>query len=203
MKMRPPSSLPALFFRLCIPIGFLFMAPHAGSAGEIYFYIDEQGVHHYSDAPTSSKYVPSSLDFPEPAGNLSIAAYDSIIREAAQSNEVECALVKAVIKAESAFNPEAVSTAGARGLMQIMPANFDTFGLGDPFNPEENIHAGTRYLKQLITRYDGDLHLALAAYNAGPKAVDQYSGIPPYEETRNYVDRVLAYYDRYSRKEHP
>ncbi len=203
MKMHPNPSQPAPFFLLWILIGFLFVAPHDGDAGKIYFYIDEQGAYHYSDTPTSSKYVPSSLDFPEPAGDLSIAAYDRIIREAARSNDVEYALVKAVIKAESAFNPEAVSTAGARGLMQIMPANFDTFGLGDPSDPEENIHAGTRYLKQLLTRYDDDLHLALAAYNAGPKAVDHYGDIPPYPETQKYVDRVLAYYDRYSRDAHP
>lgn len=183
----------ALFLALVCAAG------HA-AASDIYFYIDEEGVYHYSNAPTSSKYVPSQLEFYENFPELSNADFDRIIRDAADAFGVEFALVKAVIKAESDFNPRAVSTAGAMGLMQIMPANLESFKLADPFNPEQNIRAGTRYLKQMITRYDDDLYLALAAYNAGPSAVDTHGGIPPYAETRTYVDRVLRYYDRYSQQ---
>ena len=167
----------------------------------IYFYIDEDGNHYYSDAPTSDRYVPSDIGFfknpsalPESRPN---DTYDDIIRKAAQYHGVDFALVKAVIKAESDFNPYAVSSAGAQGLMQIMPSNFKSFDLDDPFDPERNITAGTRYLKYLIDRYNQDLHLALAAYNAGPGIVDRYGDIPPFRETRGYVKRVLSYYDRF------
>ena len=167
----------------------------------IYFYIDEDGSHYYSDAPTSDRYVPSGIDFfngpARQSESRSNNAYDEIIRKAAQHHGVDFALVKAVIKAESAFNPNAISSAGAQGLMQIMPSNFKSLDLDDPFDPEHNISAGTRYLKYLIDRYDRDLHLALAAYNAGPGVVDQYGDIPPFRETRGYVKRVLSYYDRF------
>ncbi len=176
----------------------VFFTMGNATASDIYFYIDEDGVYHYSNAPTSTRYVPSQLEFYKDLPARSNADFDRIIQNAADAFGVEFALIKAVIKAESDFNPRAVSTAGAMGLMQIMPANLKSFKLSDPFNPEQNIQAGTRYLKQLIARYDKDLYLALAAYNAGPMAVDTYGSIPPYKETRTYVDRVLRYYDRYS-----
>lgn len=199
--MRCSHSFHTALFSLVCLLTCCFIAGPAGA--EIYFYVDEDGVYHYSNVPTSPKYVPSPLDFYESPDHVSVDAYDRIIREAADAYGVSFSLVKAVIRAESGFNSEAVSHAGAQGLMQIMPANFETFEVADAFDPEENIHAGTRYLKKLLTRYDGDLHLALAAYNAGPKAVDHYGDIPPYPETQKYVDRVLAYYDRYSQEAHP
>ena len=109
---------------------------------------------------------------------------------------VDYNLVKAVIKAESNFNPKAVSRAGARGLMQLMPATAAQMGVEDSFNPEENVHGGARYLRELLERYRGDAIRALAAYNAGPEAVDRYDGVPPFPETRRYVRQVVTDYNR-------
>ncbi len=171
---------------------------------DIYFYIDENGHYHFSNVPTSDRYVPSEIflrDRRPLSTGLANSAYDAIIADAAEVHGVDFALVKAVIKAESDFNPYAISPKGAQGLMQIMPANFESFDVSDPFDPSENIRAGTRYLGYLMNRYNNDLRLALAAYNAGPGVVDRYGGIPPFRETREYVRRVLASYDqlRYDR----
>ncbi len=123
--------------------------------------------------------------------------YDALIRKTARRYGVPPALVKAVVKTESNFQRHAVSRAGAQGLMQLMPSTASDLGVQDPFSPDENIHGGTRYLRAMIDRFEGDWKHALAAYNAGPGAVDQYGGIPPYRETREYVERVLHYYQRY------
>ena len=117
--------------------------------------------------------------------------YQSLIEEHAGLNLVSPDLVRALIQAESAFNPRAVSPKGAMGLMQLMPQTAAEHGVVDPFNPAENIRAGVKYLKQLLDSYEGRVELALAAYNAGPGAVKKYGGkVPPYRETRNYVDRI-------------
>ena len=178
---------------------FLKAAP-CSAESDIYFYIDADGNYFFSNVPTDDRYNPSEINFisnrPDRLKRRSNDVYDPVIRRAAQMNNVDFALVKAVIKAESGFNPRAVSRAGAQGLMQIMPSNFESFGIANPFDPEENIGAGTRYLKYLMDRYDQDLQLALAAYNAGPSVVDRYSGIPPFPETRQYIERVLTYYER-------
>jgi soluble lytic murein transglycosylase-like protein len=117
--------------------------------------------------------------------------YNDLIEEHAARNVVSADLVRAVIQAESAFNPRAVSSKGAMGLMQLMPATAAEHGVLDPFNPAENIRAGVKYLKHLLVSYEGRVELALAAYNAGPGAVKKYGGkVPPYRETQNYVARV-------------
>jgi soluble lytic murein transglycosylase len=124
-------------------------------------------------------------------------AYDNLIADASERHGVSFPLIKAIIKAESDFDARAVSKKGAMGLMQIMPQNFKLLGIDDPFDPTQNINAGTRYFKQLYDRFNGKLALSLAAYNAGPTAVDQYKTIPPYQETEEYVKRVLKYYYNY------
>jgi soluble lytic murein transglycosylase-like protein len=120
---------------------------------------------------------------------------DKIINQAAQQNSIPAKLIKAVIQQESSFNTNAVSKTGAAGLMQLMPGTAKSLGVSDVFDPGQNVLAGSKYLKQLLDKYDGKIELALAAYNAGPANVDKYGGIPPFEETTNYVRKVSDLYN--------
>jgi hypothetical protein len=130
-----------------------------------------------------------------------VDAFDPIIQSTARDFGVDPALVKAVIAAESSFEPEAVSRIGALGLMQLMPETAAQLGVEDPLDPDQNIEGGTRYLREMLDRY-GDMRRALAAYNAGPDAVDSFDGVPPYRETRVYVSRVLSFYRGYRAESH-
>lgn len=125
--------------------------------------------------------------------------YGSILAEAAERHHVDGLLLAAVVHAESNFSPRAVSPRGAVGLMQIRPSTGAIYGAKDLTDPSVNVDAGSRYLRSLLETYDGDLELALAAYNAGPAAVERYDGVPPYRETRAYVEKVLSRYERYQR----
>lgn len=126
-------------------------------------------------------------------------AYDDIVRRASQKFKVDFHLIKSLIKAESLFDKKAKSRAGAEGLMQLMPATAKELGVNNSYDPEQNIHGGTRYLAKMMKRFKNVKH-ALAAYNAGPAAVVFYSGVPPYNETQNYVQKVANYYQKYSGK---
>ena len=119
---------------------------------------------------------------------------ERLIDVRARAEELDPKLVRAIVQVESAFDPTALSPKGAMGLMQLMPAIADQFQVKDPFEPEQNLRGGTRYFKQLLNVYAGQLELALAGYNAGPSAVERFGGIPPYSETRNYVKEVLELY---------
>jgi soluble lytic murein transglycosylase-like protein len=127
-------------------------------------------------------------------------AYEEIIQDAAAEYDLDANLIRAVMQTESAFHPYAVSRAGAEGLMQLMPALADEMGVADSFDPRENIMGGTRYLKRLLDYHNGDLDLALASYNAGPGNVERYGGIPPFRETRKYVNTIKALYARSRRR---
>lgn len=118
----------------------------------------------------------------------------NVVSQISKKHGVDEKLVQALIKQESGFNPKAKSKAGAMGLMQLMPATAKTLGIKDPYNTVQNVEGGVKYLKSMLNKYNGNVILALAAYNAGPGAVDKYSGVPPYKETQNYVRNILANY---------
>jgi soluble lytic murein transglycosylase-like protein len=128
-------------------------------------------------------------------------SFSSLIEQAADKYGVNPNLVSAVIKAESNFNSGAVSSAGALGLMQLMPGTATSLGVSDALDPVQNIDGGTKFLRKLLDHYDGNITKAVAAYNAGPGAVDSYGGVPPYSETQTYVQRVLNYFNSYSSSE--
>ena len=176
------------------------LAAPALAGGAIYTFTDDDGVIHFTNIPRGDpryRRLPRSPRRP-PIVQVAPARsdYDPLIDQAAQVHRLPPALVKAVIAAESDFDPQAVSRAGAQGLMQLMPTTAAVLGVADPLEPTQNVHGGVSYLRSLLDRY-GDLTRALAAYNAGPEAVDHYGGMPPYRETRAYVDRVLTYYRHY------
>jgi soluble lytic murein transglycosylase-like protein len=121
---------------------------------------------------------------------------DNIVKDTGERHRLDPDLIRSIIAAESAGNPQAVSPKGAKGLMQLMPKTARLFHVSDIFDPVQNVEAGTSYLHTLLSRYDNNLHLALAAYNAGPNKVDAYGGVPPYRETQNYIRRIINSYNR-------
>lgn len=130
------------------------------------------------------------------SGSASTSSFESLIQKASQKYGVDADLVKAVIQNESAYDPAAVSSAGAMGLMQLMPATAENLGVENPMDPAENIEGGVKLLRELLTQFGGNLTNTVAAYNAGAGAVMQYGGVPPYQETQTYVKRVLSTYGK-------
>ncbi|MBN2061943.1 MAG: lytic transglycosylase domain-containing protein [Deltaproteobacteria bacterium] len=163
---------------------------------DIYRFKDENGVWHFTNINNDIRYKLFIRTYAKKPEKY-IADYGYMIDQASERFNIDPNLVKAVIKAESDFDKGALSSKGAQGLMQLMPKTADEMEVDDPFNPEENIFGGTRYLSILLERFNNDKNLALAAYNAGPEKVAEYNGIPPYNETRNFVRKVLDYYEEY------
>jgi soluble lytic murein transglycosylase-like protein len=193
--------LTALFLFFCL----LFMTT-LSSAG-IYRYEDQDGVIHFTNCPRDSKFKLYMRESNEDVGELNRTAsfiftkdlnlYDSLISEFSKKYQVDFALIKAIIRAESGFNPFAISRKGARGLMQLMPETAVRWNVSNVFNPRENIEGGVRYFKYLLSLFNNDLRLSLAAYNAGENLVSELRSIPPYRETVDYVRKVLNYYQSY------
>jgi soluble lytic murein transglycosylase-like protein len=183
------------------------LAPFAASAGNgFYRYVDSRGVVHLTNVQWDQRYTKLNelpkLSFDAAhrgsarATQRDAKVYDPLVERVGRASGVPPALVKAVIHAESAFDPRAVSHKGAMGLMQLMPATAKHLGVAHPFAAEQNVEGGTRYLRTLRERF-GNWTMALAAYNAGPEAVSRFGGIPPYRETQRYVRRILTYYRQY------
>ncbi len=176
---------------------------------DIYRYDDDEGVAHFTDAPTDKRFVIFLRDIRKDkqlrtkfrftrASNS--AEFDQIIKTCSDKYGVSEALVKAVIHAESGYNPNAVSNKGASGLMQLMPGTARDLKVSNRLDPNDNVEGGVKYLRFLLDTFHGDTSLALAAYNAGLSRVAKYGGIPPYAETRTYVARVLSYMHSYQAK---
>ncbi|MGC9966553.1 MAG: lytic transglycosylase domain-containing protein [Syntrophobacteraceae bacterium] len=199
----------------------LAVASPIGSYAEIFKFVDRDGAIHFTNTPTSvqsklvnlppldqanfQKYFPTYKGYQGyqpgtflPRSDLpNQAVYDPHIKLTCKLYGLDCNLVKAVIRAESGFNPFAVSPKGAVGLMQLMPGTSRDLGVINPFDPQQNIDGGARYLRMMLDRFNNDTILALAAYNAGPETVSKHGGVPPIDETQLYVRRVMDFYSRY------
>jgi soluble lytic murein transglycosylase-like protein len=182
----------------------LFSLTDAASAG-IYRYEDENGVIHFSNCPRDPKfklYLREREDKEDKRPTYTSYVkdskqFDALIQEFSNKYQIDFALIKAMIRVESGFNPHAVSRKGAKGLMQLMPDTAYRMNVSNVFNPRENIEGGTRYFKYLLSLFNNDLRLSLAAYNAGENLITEIRTIPPYRETVDYVRRVLSYYQTY------
>lgn len=198
-------ALLAVVSLLLLSVAALFGAVSTVMA-EIYYFTDARGVVHYTNVRTDPRYklMPGIVSFSRPAVRsrsksrlYSDRSFDAHIQEAARRYDVDPLLIKAVIKQESNFNPNATSRKGALGLMQLMPGTARDMNVTDAFDPRENIFGGTRYLKRLSSQFNGDLSLTLASYNAGPERVCSTNTIPDIPETQDYVRTVISFYNSY------
>lgn len=171
------------FFIFTMILGVSFVSVHNGAK-------DAQIIN-------NTRNILQNADFRSIFSHKKERRFHSIILQEAIRHKVDPALVKAIIMAESGYNPNAISKKGAQGLMQLMPSTAEALGVEDAFNPEQNISGGVRYFKQLVNRFDGDVKLALAAYNAGSKIVRHYQGVPPFKSTHYYIEKVFEYYELY------
>ena len=174
--------------------GSILLAVPSDSRAEMYQYVDAKGTISLTNVPSDTRYRRIDLHPNRLHPVLSEAELEPVIRRFSQQHQLHPALIRAIIKAESDFDPRAVSRAGAIGLMQLMPQTAVRLEVRDLYDPEDNIGGGTKYLRQLLDRFRGNLPLALAAYNAGEHVVDRYRALPPITETRLYVRKVLRYY---------
>ncbi|MBI5510467.1 MAG: lytic transglycosylase domain-containing protein [Deltaproteobacteria bacterium] len=187
----------------------ILLLPRLGHA-ELYSFVDDEGVLHFTNIPDDPRYEPyrtegtqNTFSWQDGLGTLrrvhrvDVTQFDAILIEAARYYSLPPALAKAVAAVESSFEPAAVSPAGAQGLMQLIPATARAMQVADPFDARQNVYGGSRYLRILANRFRGDVRLTVAAYNAGPDAVERAGGVPPFAETRTYVQRVLALYRHY------
>ena len=173
---------------------------------DIYRFEDDEGIVHFTDAPTDRRFKIFMRDLKKDkelrtrlqfSRSVNPAEYDQIISSCSSKYGVSPSLIKAVIHAESGYNPNAVSSKGASGLMQLMPGTARSLKVSNSFDPQDNVEGGVKYLRFLLDTFHGDVSLAVAAYNAGLNKVAKYGGIPPYNETRTYVNRVLSYMQSY------
>jgi soluble lytic murein transglycosylase-like protein len=197
--LNPLEILSSRAVRALLAAVAAILAAAAPAGAQIYTWRDEKGVltlsdHPRTDAGPVETYAVPATDAVRTTRSVAttgVRTFDDLIVEHARRNSIRADLVRAVVQVESAYNPYAVSPKGAQGLMQLMPATARRFGVVNAFDPEQNIRAGVAYLRELLDRYGNDEQLALAAYNAGPGAVDRYGEtVPPYRETQNYVSKI-------------
>jgi soluble lytic murein transglycosylase len=197
------------FVAILVALGLWGLALPGEGRGEIFRYLAPDGSVHYSNVPVDRGYRPYKI-----RSNVGFSTIRSVskhersrlyrlIDDTALKYQLDPALIRAVVKAESDYDPKAVSSAGALGLMQLMPGTAQDLAVNNPFDPEENVRGGVQYLRYLVDRFNGDTTLALAAYHAGERNVDRHNGIPPIEATRTYVKRVLNFHKGYLRTMSP
>jgi soluble lytic murein transglycosylase-like protein len=184
----------AALMRSAVIVTLLTAVSATAALAQIYVVVDPDGTRRFTNEPVAGAEVFLETHFTRPPSNRNLVPFRREIDDAALRAGIDARLVEAVIAAESAFDPRAISKKGAQGLMQLMPDTADRFGVGNVWDPRENIEGGTAYLRWLIQEFDGQLPRVLAAYNAGEGAVTRHGGVPPYPETIEYIDRVLAYY---------
>lgn len=184
--------------KLIICLGVLMSVLLSGQTvlADIYSYRDENGVLYFTNVQRDTRYT-LYMRIRDEEPTVYLEKYSNIINQAARRFDLNPSLIKAVIRAESAFDHMAVSKKGAMGLMQLMPATAAELKVNDPHNPEENIFGGTQYLSNMLKRFNNNIEHALAAYNAGPERVEQYKGVPPFRETKTFIQRVLTYQTEY------
>jgi soluble lytic murein transglycosylase-like protein len=187
-------AAPRVTTTVLLGLSLLAMLSPDASRAEIYQYVGANGTISLTNVPSDTRYRRIDVESARLHSALSEHELEPVIRRHSSQQQLHPALIRAVIKAESNFDPRAVSRAGAIGLMQLMPQTAARMDVRDMYDPDDNVGGGTKYLRQLLDRFHGNLPLALAAYNAGENLVERYQALPPIDETRRYVRKVLRYY---------